>query len=43
MKRYLTLKKRVKASDKPYHPSIQHNYAKAKKERELEKIQPKLL
>lgn len=43
MKRYLTLKKRVPAAQRPYKGSIQHNYAKQKKERELEKKQPKLI
>ena len=43
MKRYLTLKKRVPAKKRPFMSSMQHNYKKAEKERQLEKIQPKLL
>jgi len=43
MKRYLTLKKRVKAKDRAYNSSIQTNYSKANIERALAKIQLKLL
>lgn len=42
-KRYLTLKPRVKSNERPFHASIQTNYKKAEKERQLAKIQPKLL